>query len=416
MSRSFPYKLCALFVAICIPFVCFFAFLSVRPASAEVVAPAPDDITFTSTSISFNNFSFPTVLDSNVISAPTFDLDMPSLCALNFTYMVQEGSTVYFQLNASTSATFFGTRDRATYSNTSTSTYDYNFYSGGFFSLSKYPSSTSGNLLSTEIGYYLPDSEFNWIYAYSYTSASDVAPLSNIPYGRFVAFSTAFFVAHGSSAPPARRYFLRFGMYVPARFNPTDILYYTHVPVDLGSVAPDGTSITSGLSYSTNAFFPATRLASLVFYNTSGNPVLYLYYPYAYYKFINYSKSVDYSFAYLGLTRYSSYSVDGSASWSQAYSQGYTAGNAAGNSSGYNDGYSAGNTSGYENGYSVGFTDGADASNQYTFFNLISSVLSAPIGAITSLLNFDVLGFNMSSFFLSLLTIAIVAKIVMVVT
>lgn len=97
-------------------------------------------------------------------------------------------------------------------------------------------------------------------------------------------------------------------------------------------------------------------------------------------------------------------------SYQTGYNDGWNAASTVGEQS-YNQGYQAGLSVGHENGYSQGYTAGAAAANEYTFFGLISSVLSAPINAITGLLNFDILGVNMSSFFFSLLTFCIILKV-----
>lgn len=66
--------------------------------------------------------------------------------------------------------------------------------------------------------------------------------------------------------------------------------------------------------------------------------------------------------------------------------------------------YSQGQQAGYDKGYSVGISDGGSNS----FLSLITAVVDAPITAFTSLLNFDILGFNVKNVVLSLLTAALV--------
>lgn len=67
---------------------------------------------------------------------------------------------------------------------------------------------------------------------------------------------------------------------------------------------------------------------------------------------------------------------------------------------GYTDGYTEGDVDGYNRGYYTGMSDGGD----YTFMSLFSSVIDAPVQAFTGLFNFDLLGINLSGFFLALLT------------
>lgn len=84
---------------------------------------------------------------------------------------------------------------------------------------------------------------------------------------------------------------------------------------------------------------------------------------------------------------------------------------------GYNDGYDAGDGAGYNRGYGVGFNEGqADAaSGNYTFLALIGSVLDAPISAFRGLLDFDLLGVNMSSFVLAIMSLCVIIVIIRVV-
>ena len=88
--------------------------------------------------------------------------------------------------------------------------------------------------------------------------------------------------------------------------------------------------------------------------------------------------------------------------------------------SSYNSGYNAGFNDGYGNGYSVGLSDGKAigrnqalaSGNNYTFLGLLGAVVDAPITAISGLLNFDLLGFNMLNFFYALCTCALVIAVV----
>lgn len=66
--------------------------------------------------------------------------------------------------------------------------------------------------------------------------------------------------------------------------------------------------------------------------------------------------------------------------------------------------YNQGQQAGYNKGYSAGISDGGNNS----FLSLITAVVDAPITAFTSLLNFDILGFNVKNVVLSLLTAALV--------
>lgn len=70
----------------------------------------------------------------------------------------------------------------------------------------------------------------------------------------------------------------------------------------------------------------------------------------------------------------------------------------------------------YNNGYNKGFFEGSAGTDgdtpAPTFFNLISAVIDAPIQAFTSLFNFDLLGVNLTSFFLALLSVAVFIAII----
>lgn len=74
----------------------------------------------------------------------------------------------------------------------------------------------------------------------------------------------------------------------------------------------------------------------------------------------------------------------------------------------YKQGYNAGKSE----GYTLGYNQGAESAGNYTFLGLLASVIDAPIQAVTGLLNFDLLGFNMAQFFFSLLTLALIIFIV----
>lgn len=69
-----------------------------------------------------------------------------------------------------------------------------------------------------------------------------------------------------------------------------------------------------------------------------------------------------------------------------------------------NERYDQGQQVGYESGYTAGIIAGGNNS----FLSLITAVIDAPITAFTSLLDFDILGFNVKNIVLSLLTAALV--------
>lgn len=97
-----------------------------------------------------------------------------------------------------------------------------------------------------------------------------------------------------------------------------------------------------------------------------------------------------------------------SAQYGAGYNAGQSVGYADGQAAGYTRGYNAGDSVGYSRGYNAG----VDATNTYSFTNLISAVLDAPINAFTSLFNFEILGVNLSSFLLALFTICVVLTVI----
>lgn len=72
-----------------------------------------------------------------------------------------------------------------------------------------------------------------------------------------------------------------------------------------------------------------------------------------------------------------------------------------------NNRFNAGQQAGYDRGYTAGLAAGGNNN----FMSLIAAVVDAPIKAFTSLFGFDILGFNMKTFVLSILTAALVVAI-----
>lgn len=156
----------------------------------------------------------------------------------------------------------------------------------------------------------------------------------------------------------------------------------------------------SGSSYSCPTFklydTNGLNCATIVFYSGIASP------------FYNFTKS------FYNATYYTSGAVD------LSYTSGYNAGVAYGNENGFSKGFNDGRAVGYESGYNegvlssyqVGFNDGVLSANDYSFLGLMSAVVDAPVQAFTGLLNFNILGFNMLSFFTGLLTLALILWIV----
>lgn len=75
---------------------------------------------------------------------------------------------------------------------------------------------------------------------------------------------------------------------------------------------------------------------------------------------------------------------------------------------GYNTGYKDGKVAGYNQGYSEGVSSQGD----YSFMGLLGAVFDAPIQAFKGLLNFEILGVNMTAFVSSLFALAIIVVII----
>lgn len=101
-----------------------------------------------------------------------------------------------------------------------------------------------------------------------------------------------------------------------------------------------------------------------------------------------------------------------------AYRSGYDMGYNAGleDNTRYNEAYQNGINAGYTNGYAAGKNYGIELANTYSFESLLSAVFDVPIKAFRGLTNFEILGVNLSGFYLSLLTacfVLVIVKIVM---
>jgi len=78
-----------------------------------------------------------------------------------------------------------------------------------------------------------------------------------------------------------------------------------------------------------------------------------------------------------------------------AYDKGY--------SDGQKVGFAEGDKASFQRGYSAGYSEAIALAGKGDFFSLISAVVDAPVTAFVSLLNFEILGFNMLSFVVSIL-------------
>ena len=93
---------------------------------------------------------------------------------------------------------------------------------------------------------------------------------------------------------------------------------------------------------------------------------------------------------------------------SAMYEQGFVNGFSSGENKGYTDGYNVGKN----DGYNLGYNTALENDDRYSFTNLIASVIDVPVNTFTSLLNFEILGVNLSGFFLGLLTCCIILGVI----
>lgn len=75
---------------------------------------------------------------------------------------------------------------------------------------------------------------------------------------------------------------------------------------------------------------------------------------------------------------------------------------------GYDTGHHDGQQSGYSQGYNAGYNKGAMSGADYSFLGLIGAVVDAPINAFQGLLDFDILGVNMSSFVMAMFSLCFI--------
>lgn len=99
--------------------------------------------------------------------------------------------------------------------------------------------------------------------------------------------------------------------------------------------------------------------------------------------------------------------VSQSYQYNVGYDNGYTSGFNEGQSTSYQTGYDAGDSAGYKRGYFLGKEDGLKIAENGTFTALMSAVVDAPVKALTGLLDFEILGQNMLSFFGALLSLSL---------
>lgn len=119
--------------------------------------------------------------------------------------------------------------------------------------------------------------------------------------------------------------------------------------------------------------------------------------------------AADYSTGFsLGFT--GGYNSGYTQGYSEGSTEGFDKGNALGVETGYENGYSEGQHYGYNIGYERGKYD-SEASD-YTFLGLFGAIIDAPLNAFKSMFDFEIFGVNMTGFFLSLFSIAVILVVV----
>lgn len=125
---------------------------------------------------------------------------------------------------------------------------------------------------------------------------------------------------------------------------------------------------------------------------------------FVYYAFDNYRK--------VPVTMYPEFYDSGNDYYNTGYNIGFRDGQQEGYTSGYNQGEREGRSNGFNSGYTqgetAGYSAGVASANDYTFIGLLGAVVDAPVKAFTGLLNFDILGVNLSGFVLGLFSIALI--------
>lgn len=98
--------------------------------------------------------------------------------------------------------------------------------------------------------------------------------------------------------------------------------------------------------------------------------------------------------------------------YGNGYDKGYEIGIADARRDTYDKGYREGRTVGRQEGYDEGFLAGVNDANEYSFDGLISAVFDVPVRTFFSFFSFEILGIDLSSFFLSLFAIAVFLAVV----
>lgn len=100
------------------------------------------------------------------------------------------------------------------------------------------------------------------------------------------------------------------------------------------------------------------------------------------------------------------------AGFNQGYTKGYREGEVVAQPGIYDEAYDYGFQRGKELGEDIGYSRGVEEANDYSFLSLTTAVVDAPVKIFSSMFDFNVLGFNMTTFLFSIITICLVLAVV----
>lgn len=142
-----------------------------------------------------------------------------------------------------------------------------------------------------------------------------------------------------------------------------------------------------------------SKLVNIEYFDNNGNSILF-------------QSFVPNGYRFDTRTYYFSNALDNLDGYTEGFKNGQNVGFSEGQSKGYSDGYGVGYIDGENDGYWVGYEEALVGTNKYSFNGLLTAVIDVPVKTFTSLFNFEILGVNLSGFFLGLLTISIIITIV----
>lgn len=98
--------------------------------------------------------------------------------------------------------------------------------------------------------------------------------------------------------------------------------------------------------------------------------------------------------------------------YNDGYGEGYSDGESQGDANGYARGYSVGLAEGDANGYARGYAEGLENGSGITWTGLFTSAIEVPVNVLQGILNFEILGVNLWSFFGAIVALCVVLIVV----